>query len=845
MSPPGARTRRKISLQPAKVLPASLNTRLFPRILSSNVLFVLALFAAKESLLSYDVGVFWVVMRVLAIGALGMMVWEGLTSEFSKKGEIEWTALGVSSLLLFLQQAALYTALYRLPSPRVLLFAHFSASWVDAMITPASIWHPFIVASSFLLSFLSDTALSHRNAAIILPGYGCLVLHGLATYALEHLRRVLSPTISPTMATAASTLGAALLSLPLYAFRRTLLDLPPSPVIPLLSLAVLPLLAYSMVFLTPDTQTDQYNPSQAAQVFLLSYPSAFLAAIALGHLGFSQQPCWTDVVVGAMLYYALYPSKEQTLSSSPRTPVSKLIRFYLNSILSDNESRKIFYFLALNMCYMLVQMLYGVWTNSLGLISDAIHMAFDCMAIGVGLLASIMAKWPPDERFTYGYGRIETLSGFANGIFLILISIFIVFEAVQRILDPPEMSTSQLLLVSSLGLGVNLFGMFAMGGHHHHHHGHGHDHGHGHKHADHTHTHAHSHNNHSHHPHHSSEGHTLGNGHGHSHSPQVHAEHHAHDHNHGVSCSHSHSHHHHSNEDSHSCGNHTDSHTHEHSDTSCSHFDSHSHSQPVGAEEAQETPKVSTIRGRKPHSRGPSLQITPENSQSRSTLTIQVPFPLLSPTAVDSPISPSYPSTLKHDHHHLHHHHDDGDGHGYIPHEHTHEHGHGHDHEGHSHNMRGVFLHVMADTLGSVGVIISTLLIQYYGWTGFDPIASLFIAVLIAASVLPLVIDTGRVLSLDMGDKVTGVGLALRELEHIDGVASYSCPRFWPKDSSSVIGSIHIQLADPTFLSHPADAPSNTWSNVDHVLERVDTILKSRIPGLEEVTIQLEEASRR
>lgn len=69
---------------------------------------------------------------------------------------------------------------------------------------------------------------------------------------------------------------------------------------------------------------------------------------------------------------------------------------------------------------MLVQMLYGIWTNSLGLISDgegvlsgylhellidsgsAIHMAFDCMAIGVGLIASVMARWAPNERFTYG-----------------------------------------------------------------------------------------------------------------------------------------------------------------------------------------------------------------------------------------------------------------------------------------------------------------------------------------------------------------------------------------------------------------------------------------------------------
>ena len=151
-----------------------LGAKAFPKILLSNIVFVLALFAAKEALLSYDVGVFWVVMRVLALGALGMLVWEGTTMEFSKGTNIEvrrclshllyhlrmpqWTALGVSSLLLFVQQAALYTALYRLPSARcvvpttmtkeltpiynsVILFVHFSSSWVDAMvISPYFTW---------------------------------------------------------------------------------------------------------------------------------------------------------------------------------------------------------------------------------------------------------------------------------------------------------------------------------------------------------------------------------------------------------------------------------------------------------------------------------------------------------------------------------------------------------------------------------------------------------------------------------------------------------------------------------------------------------------------------------
>ena len=60
----------------------------------------------------------------------------------------------------------------------------------------------------------------------------------------------------------------------------------------------------------------------------------------------------------------------------------------------------------------------------------------------------------------------------------------------------------------------------------------------------------------------------------------------------------------------------------------------------------------------------------------------------------------------------------------------------------------GVFLHILADTLGSVGVILSTLLIQTFGWNIADPICSLFIAVLIFVSVLPLVKETALVLLL-------------------------------------------------------------------------------------------------
>ena len=63
-----------------------------------------------------------------------------------------------------------------------------------------------------------------------------------------------------------------------------------------------------------------------------------------------------------------------------------------------------------------------------------------------------------------------------------------------------------------------------------------------------------------------------------------------------------------------------------------------------------------------------------------------------------------------------------------------------------------------------MGVIISTLLIQFYGWTGFDPIASLFIAILIAASVIPLVMDTGKVLALDVAERDVDIERALNEV---------------------------------------------------------------------------------
>lgn len=84
---------------------------------------------------------------------------------------------------------------------------------------------------------------------------------------------------------------------------------------------------------------------------------------------------------------------------------------------------------------MLVQLAYGILTGSLGLLSDSIHMFFDCLALVVGLCAAVMSKWPPNARFPYGYGKVDTLSGFANGIFLMCVTLSLLLSISNNLQD--------------------------------------------------------------------------------------------------------------------------------------------------------------------------------------------------------------------------------------------------------------------------------------------------------------------------------------------------------------------------------------------------------------------------
>jgi zinc transporter 5/7 len=115
---------------------------------------------------------------------------------------------------------------------------------------------------------------------------------------------------------------------------------------------------------------------------------------------------------------------------------------------------------------MFVEVIYGLLSNSLGLLTDGAHMLLDCSAIIIGLYSSYLSDKNKNEKYNFGYLRSEVLGTFINSVFLVFISIYIVFESFERFLQPEEIHSDHLILVSFIGLLVNLIGIYFLHGEH-------------------------------------------------------------------------------------------------------------------------------------------------------------------------------------------------------------------------------------------------------------------------------------------------------------------------------------------------------------------------------------------
>ena len=112
--------------------------------------------------------------------------------------------------------------------------------------------------------------------------------------------------------------------------------------------------------------------------------------------------------------------------------------------------------LALLLGFMVAEVVFGILANSLTLLADAGHMLTDAAALALALLAASLAARPAEGRWTFGFGRVEIFAAQANGLTLLLFGIWIVYEAIRRLIDPPEVDAVIVGIVAIVGIAVNL-----------------------------------------------------------------------------------------------------------------------------------------------------------------------------------------------------------------------------------------------------------------------------------------------------------------------------------------------------------------------------------------------------
>lgn len=141
--------------------------------------------------------------------------------------------------------------------------------------------------------------------------------------------------------------------------------------------------------------------------------------------------------------------------------------------------------------FFVMELVVGYVTNSMALVADSFHMLSDVVSIIIAFLSVKMSpkKW---SKNTFGWARAEVLGALVNSVFLIALCFSILVESLKRFIEIEEVHDPQLILIAgSIGLFVNIIGLFLF-----HDHGHGHSHGgksHGHSHGGHSHLHGHSH----------------------------------------------------------------------------------------------------------------------------------------------------------------------------------------------------------------------------------------------------------------------------------------------------------------------------------------------------------------
>ena len=129
------------------------------------------------------------------------------------------------------------------------------------------------------------------------------------------------------------------------------------------------------------------------------------------------------------------------------------------SLAHSSAQRNMLVVLSITAGIMIAEIIGGLLANSLALLSDAGHMLTDLLALGLSLVAMRFARKPPTPAKTFGFYRLEILAAFCNGMLLLIISLYIFYEAYHRLIDPREIKGFFMLLVAAIGLLANGVGI--------------------------------------------------------------------------------------------------------------------------------------------------------------------------------------------------------------------------------------------------------------------------------------------------------------------------------------------------------------------------------------------------
>ncbi|BEJ15897.1 hypothetical protein CspHIS471_0505020 [Cutaneotrichosporon sp. HIS471] len=417
-----------------------------------------------------------------------------------------------------------------------------------------------------------------------------------------------------------------------------------------------------------------------------------------------------------------------------------------------SREARIIILLVIDTAFFFLELIVGYAVGSLALVADSFHMLNDVLSLIVALYTIKLATSPSSSANSYGWQRAEILGALINGVFLIALCASIGVEAVGRLISPPEITNPKLIVaVGTAGLISNIVGLFLF---HDHGHGHGHDHGHDHGAI------------------------TLPADDDEPLQPEAMPIQ----------------------------RRRSDSLTfpYQHpAETRAQIIEAARFGASYDGDVYTGSPLPTHHRISSNASRRRSRPLAALKAPQPGTNETMAPpprevvasssTPSTDNTVVDEPVSPKTIPPTKHA--------DDAD---------AAERGNGHDHDhdhkpakaptsGHAHgsmNMRGVFLHVMGDALGNVGVISAGLVIWLFegSWTLlFDPAVSLLITCIIFSSAMPLVRSASKILMQGVPEHVS-LDSVRESINSVDGVVSVHDLHVWQLSETTTVASVHVMI---------------------------------------------------